>query len=213
MHRLTLSLRRGGLRASSFDVDLTKATISSRDDFDTLTSTSEFRFEDTEDLTITRYPSETTYGFWGEHGMAVAQIVNGPFTALFEGGSLQGDIMTAIAYTVGNTPNTNPTAMGGATWKGIANAASLQTFRLHEGTATVTMADLSFPLVSVAIDISGHDISGPGWSNIFLFNGRFDYSGSRNNYVRGDFYGPDHSEAYGVFGTSAYVGSFGAKRQ
>ena len=202
------------LSASDFDVDLTEPMISSRGDFDTLTSTSESGLEDTEVISYTRSPSATTYGFWGEHGIAATQIVNGPITGQYEGRSFQGELMTAIAFTMGNTPNTNPTGIGGATWKGIANAASLQTFSLREGTATVTMADLSRPRVSVAIDISGDDISGPGWSNMFLSNGRFVSSWeSGPNYVRGDFYGPDHSEAYGVFGTSAYVGSFGAKRQ
>ena len=198
---------------SDFDVDLTEATIGSRGGFDTLTSTSKFRPKDTEEISYTQYPSPTTYGFWGKHGIAAMRIINGPITFLYEGRSYQSDGMAALAFTVGDASNTNPRGIGGATWNGIANAASLQTFTLREGTATVTMADLSRPFVSVAIDISGDDISGPGWSDMFLFNGRFSSLGSGSNYVRGDFYGLDHSEAYGVFGTSAYVGSFGAKRQ
>ena len=34
-----------------------------------------------------------------------------------------------------------------------------------------------------------------------------------SDYLTGNFHGPDHEEAYGVFDTGAYVGAFGAKRE
>ena len=39
------------------------------------------------------------------------------------------------------------------TWQGIAEAASTGTFERLQGTATVTIADLSLPRVGVAIDV------------------------------------------------------------
>ena len=35
----------------------------------------------------------------------------------------------------------------------------------------------------------------------------------RDDYLEGNFHGPDHEEAYGVFDTGAYVGAFAARRR
>ena len=102
--------------------------------------------------------------------------------------------------------------MGSATWSGIAEAASTSTFQRREGTATLTIADLSQPRVGVDIDITGFAINSPGWADMPLTNGRFATGDIGNDRMEGQFYGPSHDEAYGVFETGAYVGGFGAKR-
>lgn len=80
------------------------------------------------------------------------------------------------------------------------------------GTATVTIADLSRPRVGVAIDVPGHDIGAPGWADMPLLDGRFSTGTAGTDYLAGDFHGPAHQEAWGVFDTGAYVGAFGATR-
>ena len=102
--------------------------------------------------------------------------------------------------------------MGSATWSGIAEAASTSTFQRREGTATLTIKDLSQPRVGVDIDINGFTINSPGWADIPLTNGRFATGRVESDRMKGQFYGPSHAEAYGVFDTGAYVGGFGVKR-
>ena len=102
---------------------------------------------------------------------------------------------------------------GRAIWRGIAEAASTATFERLTGAATVTIADLSRPRVGVAIDVPGHRIGAPGWADMPLLNGRFATGTAGTDYLAGDFHGPAHQEAWGVFDTGAYVGAFGAKRE
>lgn len=194
---------------------LTEATLGTSAGFDTIEAKSELVRANVPDVTFHSFPTANTYGLWGEHGYAQISVADGAVTGESQGYSIQGDTSVAIASALGVVNGTNPTGLGSATWRGIANAASLNTFRLQEGTVTVSIADLSRPRVGVRIDISGRDISEPGWSDMPLNDGRFSHyrsGGSVDRYVTGDFYGPRHEEAYGVFGTAAYVGSFGAKR-
>jgi len=85
----------------------------------------------------------------------------------------------------------------------------------REGTATLTIADLSStePAVSVAIDIDGSPIDKPGWTDLSLAGGHFQYGTAEADYLEGNFHGAEHSEAYGVFDTDTFTGAFGAKRQ
>lgn len=116
----------------------------------------------------------------------------------------------AGAYVIGDTSGSNPGGAGSATWTGIAEAASTATSERHQGTATVTIADLSRPRVGVDIAIPGHDISAQGWEAMALVNGRY-VSEAEGIYLEGHFLGPDHSETFGVFDTGRYVGVFGAQ--
>ena len=46
-----------------------------------------------------------------------------------------------------------------------------------------------------------------------LSAGRFTAGRPGGGWLRGDFHGPDHEEAWGVFDTTDYIGAFGAKRE
>ena len=140
------------------------------------------------------------------------EIADGPLSGRSEGESFSGELSAAIAYVAGDASGTNPTGMGSATWRGIAEAASTRTFQRREGTATVTIADLSRPRVGVDIDIAGFAIGSPSWSDMRLADGRFASGRAGTDRLEGNFHGPDHSETYGTFDTGAYVGAFGAKR-
>ena len=106
----------------------------------------------------------------------------------------------------------NPAGLGTATWTGIAEAASTRTFQWRPGTASITIADLSHPRVSVDIDVPGYAIDAPAWADIPLASGRFAIGTAGSDYLEGNFHGANHGETYGVFDTGAYIGAFGAKR-
>ena len=70
------------------------------------------------------------------------------------------------------------------------------------GTATVTIADLSRPRVGVAIDVRGQEIGAPGWADMPLDAGSFASGTAGSDYLAGNFHGPGHEEAWGVFDTA-----------
>jgi len=192
----------------------TEVAIESRSGFDTVTLGARFEVSDRiEEVTITDAPSALIYGFWGEHGFGAVNVAAGPFSGSIQGTPFTGSAGFATAYAGGSAAGTNPTGMGNATWSGIAEAVSTGDFQRHQGTATVTIAELSQPRVGVDIDISGQDIGSPAWADMPLVDGGFT-SGDidTSDYLAGDFHGPDHEETYGVFDTGDYVGAFGAKR-
>ena len=197
----------------SADIDLTQIDLSSRGGFDTVTIAGKFdTSSNIEGVTVTRGPSASAYGFWGEHGFAAVEITDGPLTGRINGILFSGDISSATAYILGDAAGTNPTGLGSATWSGIADAASTRTFQRRQGTAIVTIADLSQPRVSVDIDIAGYAIGSPAWENMQLTRGRYGAGTASSDYLSGHFVGSDHGETFGVFDTGAYVGAFGAKR-
>ena len=201
------------------EIDLTEASIGSRSGFDTLTLRGGFDASHSiSGVSVTSAPAAESYGIWGEHGYAAVTIVAGPWSGQVEGTPFRGDFDYAGAFAVGDVAGTNPVGMGSATWTGIAVAASTHTFKRRQGTATVTMADLSPSRsrsslrVGVEIDVSGYAIGTPEWADMRLRNGSFTTGRAGRDYVEGNFHGPDHSETYGVFDTGAYIGAFGAKR-
>ena len=199
--------------ASPTGAALTRAEIGKRAGFDTLAL--EGRSQIAEKLregSTAGTGFATSYGAWGAHGFAAVEIATGSYTEAIRGIPLEGSIRGVVAYVFGDRNPTNPAGQGSATWRGVAEAASTRTFERREGVSTLTIADLSQPRVSVGIDIGGFDISADGWADMALTNGRF-ASTAEGAYMAGDFHGPNHEEAYGVFDTGAYVGAFGAKRQ
>ena len=198
------------IRNPSDEIRPATFAIGSRGGFDTMTIG--VLLEDSEGMEeVTGVLSAFSYGFWGEHGFGTVNV--GSLSGSTEGASLAGETSSAWAYAGGIAAGTNPTGMGSATWRGIAEAASTSDFERRQGTATVTIADLSRPRAGVDIEISGQDIGAPAWADMPLVDGRFT-SGDvdTGDYVAGDFHGPNHEETYGVFDTGTYVGAFGAKR-
>ena len=198
-------------------IEFTFVELGSRGGFDTLRSgarldISEGLSDVSPDITITSLPSGRSYGFWGEYGAASLDILDGPLAFRFGGNTLTGTVRAASGFATGEATGTNPAGLGSATWSGIAEAAATATFERREGTATVTIADLSQPRVGVAIDVPGFAIDSPAWSDIPLANGRYATGTAGQDYLAGDFHGPGHVETYGVFDTGAHIGVFGAKR-
>ena len=210
----------------SVNVDTTEISLGSRGGFDTIAIASEFDvsgliLDDTATFTP---PIATAFGVWGEHGFAGIVIGNGSLTGearqtvvgVQTTVPFEGRISYALAYVMGNTTGRNPSGVGVATWEGIAEAASLRTFERRQGTATLVIADLSDPRLSVDIDVDGFAINSSDWANLPLTNGSFTFPPSGTvadgNYLAGNFHGSGHEEAYGVFDTEAYTGAFGAKR-
>ncbi|MCY4004819.1 MAG: hypothetical protein OXF33_14070 [Rhodospirillales bacterium] len=190
------------------------ATLGSRDGFDTVTATDRFEIgEKIASFTITASASATTYGFWGEHGFAALTLGAGPLSGEAEGAPFAGEFGIASAYAAGDASGSNPTGLGSAAWHGIAEAARKDAFERLRGTATVTIADLSRPRVGVTIDVPGHAIGAPGWTDMALDEGRFASGSAGTDWLSGSFHGPGHEEAWGVFDTTGHVGSFGAKRE
>ena len=212
--RTTMTL--DDLLTPSGDVELTNVGLGERGGFDTIMATGRSRATATvQGTAITAFFDSKSWGFWGEHGFAAVAIAKGPFSGTAQGVSFRGYLEGPVSYSIGNITGTNPTGFGSATWRGVAEAASTRTFERRQGTAMVTIPDLSVPRprVGVDIDVPGFDIRSPSWDSMTLTNGSFAAGASGRDRLIGNFHGPEHEEVYGAFDTGAYVGAFGAKRQ
>ena len=191
-------------------IDLTRLELGKRDGFDTLAVVGGDRIsEQLSDKTITAFGSTTSWGVWGKYGYAAVEII---------AGSLGDDAISlgmsgATAYVFGDRNPTNPGGTGSATWQGPVEAASTGTFERREGKATLTIPDLALPRIGAEIEVAGTNISKPSWKDMALSLGHFTSGTAGRDYMAGNFHGPDHGEAYGVFDTEAYVGAFGAMRK
>ena len=191
------------------DTDLTSVALGERGGFDTMAIEGRIRLSRG---TITGTFSATAFGVWGEHGFAAVEMANGPFSGRVQGVSFSGSMIGAASYSIGDVNRTNPTGLGSATWRGVAEAASTRTFERRQGTSRITIRDLSNPRVDVDIEVAGYEIGSPAWDSIPLSDGHFAAGSNGRDRVEGNFHGPGHKETYGVFDTGAYIGVFGAKR-
>ncbi len=199
---------------SDIDANLSEAALGSRGGFDSVVTRSEAEVtESVSGATVTADPSIRSWGFWGEHGFAALELGSGPLSGEVDGTAFSGDFSLARAWAAGEVSGSNPAGAGGATWTGIAEASPTGRFERLMGTARVTIADLSRPRVGVAIDVPGHDIGAPGWADMPLTSGSFVAGTAGIDWLGGNFHGPRHEEAWGVFDTADYLGVFGAKRE
>ena len=165
------------------------------------------------DATIVEIPGGLGYGIWGEHGMAGLAVAEGPYAGRVNAIPFSGGMKVAIPFAFGDVSGSNPEGVGGAAWTGVAEVVAIRTFRRQEGMARLTIADLAQPTVSVGIDVAGNLIGKPEWTEIPLADGHFRVGAAGDNYLEGNFHGVDHSEAYGVFDTDNFTGSFAAKQE
>ncbi len=194
-------------------VGSSEAALGSRGGFDTYATSVRFELKESiPGVTATADASMLNYGFWSTHGFAALEIGSGPLTGEVNGTAFTGDFSLARAWAAGEVSGSNPDGRGSAVWRGIAEASPTGEFRRLVGTATVGIADLSRPRVSVAINVPGHDIGAPGWADILLRNGGFSMGTAGSDYLAGNLHGPEHEEAWGVFDTEGYIGAFGTKR-
>ena len=161
---------------------------------------------------IASLPSASVFGLWGQYGFAGMVIVDGAIAGTLDGSAYRGLISASLPLAIGEASHTNPMGIGGATWTGIAEAVSARTFERRQGTATVTIPDLSRPPVGVEIDVDGYQIGSPAWAAMPLVRGRDGAGRAGIDHLQGSFHGSTHSETYGVFDTGAYDGVFGATR-
>ena len=206
----------------SVNVGTTEISLGSRGGFDTIVIASDFDVSGfiLDDAATLTPPTATNFGFWGDHGFAAVAIGDGPLAGQTRQTALNvetivpftGHLSYALAYAIGDATGSNPLGIGGATWEGIAEAVSLRTFERRPGTVTVIIADLSNPRANVNISVEEFSITPTDWASVLLANGGFSVGTVGNNYLAGNFHGPGHEEAYGVFDTEAYTGAFGAKK-
>lgn len=168
------------------DFDAPDAVLGARDGFEVSSRLG--------DVTVTAAPEVESYGFWGVHGYAVVLIADGGLKGLIGDVPFTGHFALASAYALGEVSGTNPADPGSATWTGIAEAVSRDTFKRHAGTATVTIADLSRPRVGVAIEVPGQSI-GARWADMPLNDGSFASGTAGRDWLAGNFHGPGHEEA------------------
>ena len=179
-----------------------------------MTATGTFEVSETlPELTLTVSPEVTSWGFWGAHGFAALALGVGPLSAEIEGTALSGDFSSAQAWVAGDATGTNPAGTGSATWTGIAEASPTGAFERLMGTAEVTIADLSLPRVDVGIDLDEGGVDRRlRWTGMPVVDGGFTAGTAGTDYLQGNFHGPAHEEAWGVFDTTGYLGAFGARR-
>ena len=132
------------------DTDLTGVEISSREGFDVFHVTGKFDAIDIPDVTLTALPEPQAYGAWGEYGYAEASVMDGPIAGSSDGIAFRGHASAATAFAAGDKTGANPAGVGSATWRGVAQAVSLNTFRPRLGSVVVQIPDLQRPRVDVA---------------------------------------------------------------
>ena len=200
--------------AAGVSPDAAEAVLGQRGGFDTVTTGGGFAVAGTvPGPAVTATPAVMGFGFWGAHGAAALVLGTGPLAAETDGTAFSGDFALAQAWAAGDATGTNPVGVGGATWTGIAEASPTGAFERLQGTATVTIADLSAPRVGVAIDVPGHAIGAALWTDLPLAAGRFGAGTPGIDHLSGNFHGPGHEEAWGVFDTADYLGAFGARKE
>ena len=206
----------GSLTGSTaeLDVRLSEAALGERGGFEAAATRGRFEITEIADgVRVNADPTVHAYGFWGAHGYAALELGAGPLTGDADGSALTGDFAFARAYAAGDASGTNPAGTGSATWSGIVEASPAGAFARLQGTVTLTIADLARPRVGVSVDVPGHEIDRPGWADVPLTAGRFSTgTAGSGDYLEGNFHGPGHEEAWGVFDTTRYLGAFGAKR-
>ena len=158
------------------------------------------------------------YGAWMDHSAA--------FLSRYGAGGESAGFF--IASSFGSRTEEPLPVEGTATWRGAMVGVDVVTTDRYAGSAN---------LVATFGEGQGMDVSFTGISNVETGEPREDilfsetaavgvYDGGRffghsghddfNQapiYLDGQFYGPDHAEAAGVFGYNELIGAFGAKRQ
>ena len=142
------------------DISIAEANLQSREDgFDTAFIRGDVDPSDIgvllPDITLSEIPEGLGYGLWGRHGMAGLVVADGPFSGRVADIPFNGNMDVAVPFAFGDVSGTNPDGSGRATWSGIAEVVATRTFRRQEGIATLTIADLAQPAVSVGIEVGG----------------------------------------------------------
>ena len=156
-----------------------------------------------------------SYGGWLEHNFFF--VVTEGFSAAGADSYEELDHWSAV---IGKKTGSNPIS-GGAVWRGamVGIDVSYTEDRGNrlQGEAFIGIRDFLNP----AVDVEFYDVfdlntgtrrTSIFWQGLPLTGGNFRSKSSEDDYIEGNFYGPNHEEAAGVFEAFKIVGAFGTKR-
>ena len=157
------------------------------------------------------------FGGWMDHAFFISSVNN----ILLDWHPSAGT-SSVWAYVTGEHPLTNPT--GKATWEGFLAARdsaardNVRSVVLGDATVTVALQDTdvfaSVHLTNMENTTTGTKYSDITYEAIPVYGGAFHRRYAEDDYMRGDFYGPKHEEAAGIFeNPRGLLGAFGAKKQ
>ena len=147
-----------------------------------------------------------TFGVWGIYNTG---------TPLRGSTTLQGiDVQFAFPVSLGMVSGSNPVS-GSATWTGAMAGVRIGSSSL--GAEVIGDAEMTADLAAASLDLAFTNIADPSgdpsndirWQGVSMQNGSFNGSGG----LQGNFYGPDHEEAGGVFERDGIAGAFSLVRQ
>ena len=147
-----------------------------------------------------------TFGVWGSYNAG---------TSLIGSTTIQGSsVRFAFPMSLGDGSGSNPLT-GSATWRGAMAGVKVGSSSIGaevtgdaEMTADLAAASLDLAFTNIA-DSSGVLSNDIRWQGVSMQNGSFNGSGG----LQGNFYGPDHEEAGGVFERDGIAGAFSLVRQ
>ena len=156
-----------------------------------------------------------SYGGWLEHNFFF--VVTAGFSAA---GADSYEELAHWSAVIGKKTGSNPIS-GGAVWRGamVGIDVSYTEDRGNrlQGEAFIGIRDFLNP----AVDVEFYDVfdlntgtrrTSISWQGLPLTGGNFRSKSSEDDYIEGNFYGPNHEEAAGVFEAFKIVGAFGTKR-
>ena len=150
---------------------------------------------------------EVVYGGWLDH---TAFEVAGELYEESDGQSVAGIYGLAVGDASGSVPTG-----GSATWRGVMVAAETQRVEVHQGDATLTLdfaaSNLDAAFTNVHEVETGASRASISFSDVPLTEDGFAFHADRR--IEGQFFGPDHAEAGGIFESGNTVGAFGATRE
>ena len=188
---------------------------------------------DTVELEVVNPTDENTRlrGRTTRNGMSVARVSDPDEDEPFEywagwgayqifspvaGSVTEGDATFGIALPVsmGEGSSSNP-APGSAAWEGAMlgtryGPTALGRDVIGDARLTVDFAlfDIDVAFTGIRERVTGRAVADMTWDGLTMANGAF-----RGPGIEGQFYGPAHEEAGGVFDSSGILGAFGAKRE
>ena len=191
------------------------ADLGSRGGFRTVTAAESFAIEEAlAGATARASPEVTGYGFWGVHGFAALTLGSGPLSGMAGGVPFEGTFGFRERVRRGRCVGQQPRRYGGRDLDRHRRGGREGRLRAAAGDRDGDhRRPVGAPRVGVAIEVPGHAIGAPGWADMALDAGRFATGSVGSDYLAGNFHGPAHEEAWGVFDTADHVGAFGARRK
>ena len=145
------------------------------------------------------------YGAWGEYQLGFMGKVDTAFSGL--------SVNMVVPFVIGTEADTNPVS-GSATWTGTMmgkdHSDTLGNDVFGDARIVVNFADLNLNVLfsNIVGRTTNETFEDMNWPGLMMENGRFSGEG-----IQGQFFGPNHEEAAGVFNASNILGAFGTTRE